>query len=55
LALPWSVCDYMTADRSQAMTTSITLKSGDRNALLGVYRRSSDPRVRLRAHTFVCA
>jgi putative transposase len=39
----------MTADRSQAMTTSITLKPGDRNALLGVYRRSPDPRVRLRA------
>jgi putative transposase len=32
------------------MTTSFTLKSGDRNALLGVYRRSSDPRVCLRAH-----
>src|SRR5262245_44878666 len=55
LARPWSVCDYSTADRSQAMTPSIQLKPGDRNALLRLYRRSPDPRVRLRAHVLLLA
>ena len=35
------------------MLPSISLKPGDRNALLRLYRRSPDPRVRLRAHVLL--
>ena len=35
------------------MTPSIQLKPGDRNALLRLYRRSPDPRVRPRAHVLL--